>query len=119
METGGEPRYHHRQPAMTATTKYLQFMQGFRNAVAPFDCKIKSLHQAQENADPADSATYERLFNELVTAELRKEIAIAEYAGIPSTSVALAELQAATCGFHGSAYAYKVLDDLPSDYCAD
>ena len=104
---------------MTNTTKYGQFMHGFEEAVAPFDREIDSLHEAKEAADPADSETYERLFNELIVANRHREIAIAEYAGIPSTSVALAELHRATCGSRTSAYAYMVMDDLPDDYCAD
>ena len=101
------------------TSKYLQFVNGLDDAVAPFDREIDRLREAELAADPADTETYERLFNELIVANRHREIAIAEYAGIPSTSVALAELHAATCGSRRSAYAYKVMDDLPDDYCGD
>ena len=101
------------------TSKYLQFVNGLDDAVAPFDREIDRLREAELAADPADTETYERLFNELIVANRHREIAIAEYAGIPSTSAALAELHAATCGSRRSAYAYKVMDDLPDDYCGD
>ena len=100
-------------------SKYLQFVKGLDDAVAPFDSEIDRLREAYMAADSADSETYERLLNELITAKRHREIAISEYAGIPSTATALSELHLATCGIRRSAYACKVMRDLPDDYCAD
>jgi hypothetical protein len=101
------------------TSKYLQFVHGLDHAVAPFEREIDRLREAELTADPADTEAYDRLFNELIVAKRHYDIAKAEYAGIPSTPNALAELDLATCGLRRSAYAYMVMDDLPDDYCAD
>ena len=99
-------------------SKYLQFVNGLNDAVAPFDRELDRLRETERAADLEDGETNDRLFKEFTTANRHRAIAIAEYAGIPSTPTALSELYLATCGV-SSAYAYKVMGDLPDDYCAD
>jgi hypothetical protein len=96
-------------------TKYLAFMEGYEEVVAPFEQEFIRLRETEDNPD----MDFMQFIERMAMVERHRDIAIAEYAGIPSTRRALDELHAATCGSRRSAYAYIVLDELPDDYCAD
>ena len=93
-------------------------MDGYKNVVAPFEEEFRRLVEI-ENTDGLSEETYEQTTQQMGLIQRQRDIAIAEYAGIPSTRRALDELHSAACGNRSSAYAYMVLDELPDDYCAD
>jgi hypothetical protein len=90
-------------------------MKGYEKVVAPFEQEFIRLRKTEDDPD----MDFMQFIQHMAMVERHRDIAIAEYAGIPSTRRALDELHAATCGSRRSAYAYIVLDELPDDYCAD
>jgi len=100
-------------------TKYAGFMSGYKAVVDPINDKIKRLIDTLEDDQSLDSETWGQMYRQLPILQRQRDVAIAEYAGIPFTERALSELHSATTGSRRSAYAYKVLDELPENYCAD